>query len=118
VRRALWPLRRALAPAALELGDRLPAAEAQLAALRAETERLRETVVELRERLDAQEGRLTQEREANRTRLDEVLVGLHEARALNIRIAELTDLVTELVLPLHDREIDPSALDRLRPEPR
>lgn len=28
------------------------------------------------------------------------------------RIAELTDIVTELVLPLHDREID---AERLRP---
>ena len=41
---------------------------------------------------------------------------LHEARRLNLRIAELTDLVTELVLPLHDREIDPALLDRLRPD--
>ena len=37
---------------------------------------------------------------------------LDEARRLNVRLAELTDLVTEVVLPLHDREID---IERLRP---
>ena len=42
--------------------------------------------------------------------------GLHEARRLNLRIAELTDLVTEIVLPLHDREIDPAKLQALAPD--
>src|SRR3712207_7087184 len=50
----------------------------------------------LRQRLSAQEARLAELR-------DDVL----EARLLNVRIAELTDVVTELVLPLHQREIDP-----------
>ena len=42
--------------------------------------------------------------------------GLLEARRLNLRLAELTDLVTELVLPLHDRDIDRTALERLAPD--
>jgi hypothetical protein len=55
-----------------------------------------------------------------RERLDEALPrlsdGLLEERRLNLRLAELTDLVTELVLPLHDRDIDPKALERLAPD--
>jgi hypothetical protein len=55
-----------------------------------------------------------------RERLDEALPrlrdGLVEERRLNLRIAELTDLVTEVVLPLHDRDIDPKALERLAPD--
>ena len=42
--------------------------------------------------------------------------GLHLARRLNVRIAEVTDLVTELVLPLHQREIAPEVLARLDPD--
>jgi hypothetical protein len=42
--------------------------------------------------------------------------GLIEARRLNVRIAELTDLVTEVVLPLHHRDIDASRFDALPPE--
>jgi uncharacterized protein involved in exopolysaccharide biosynthesis len=38
---------------------------------------------------------------------------VHEARRLNLRVAQLTDLVTELVLPLHDRDIDPAVFDTL-----
>ena len=37
--------------------------------------------------------------------------GLHESRRLNLRIAQLTDVVTELVLPLHQRDIDPAVFD-------
>jgi hypothetical protein len=48
--------------------------------------------------------------------LRELREGLHEERRLSLRIAELTDLVTELVLPLHDREIDPTVLETLRPD--
>lgn len=40
--------------------------------------------------------------------------GLLEARRQSLRIAELTDMVTEVVLPLHDRDIAPTAWDRLR----
>jgi hypothetical protein len=64
----------------------------------------------LRERLDMT-LRLA---ESAPPRLDVLEDGLHEARRLNLRIAELTDVVAEVVLPLHDRDIDPAAIDRLR----
>ncbi|WP_138732319.1 DUF6752 domain-containing protein [Modestobacter excelsi] len=64
----------------------------------------------LRERLDTT-LRLA---ESAPPRLDVLEDGLHEARRLNLRIAELTDVVAEVVLPLHDRDIDPAAIDRLR----
>lgn len=48
-----------------------------------------------------------------RARVDLIHDGLHEARRLNLRIAQLTDVVTELVLPLHDRDIDPKVFDAL-----
>jgi hypothetical protein len=61
--------------------------------------------------------RVTEERLGTaEARLADVREGLHEARRLHLRVAELTDLVTELVLPLHDRQIDPSVLERLRPD--
>jgi predicted nuclease with TOPRIM domain len=66
--------------------------------------------------LQAENRRLQERVEALETRLAQVEEGLHEARRLNLRLAELTDVVTELVLPLHDREIDASKLDRLAPE--
>jgi hypothetical protein len=62
-----------------------------------------------RERVDAIEARLW-------GRLDEMEQAVLEERRLNLRVAELTDVVTELVLPLHDREIDPSTLERLAPD--
>jgi hypothetical protein len=42
--------------------------------------------------------------------------GLHEARRLNLRIAELTDVVTEIVLPLHHRDIDAGRIADLAPD--
>lgn len=66
----------------------------------------------LRERLDM----TLKLAESAPPRLDVLEEGLHEARRLNLRIAELTDVVTELVLPLHDREIDPEHLARLAPD--
>jgi chromosome segregation ATPase len=91
-------VRRVLAPAGLEL-------EGQLAGLRHE-------LADLRARLDAERGRAQAlEEEVARLR-----GGLHEERRLHLRVAELTDLVTELVLPLHDREIDPAVLRSLRPD--
>jgi uncharacterized coiled-coil DUF342 family protein len=72
-------------------------------------------VRELEERLRALEERLEHHGRLERA-VAELGDGLHEARRLNLRIAELTDLVTELVLPLHDREIDPALLRSLRPE--
>lgn len=49
-------------------------------------------------------------------RIEELDDGLLEARRLSLRIAELADVVTELVLPLHDRDIDATALRALRPD--
>ena len=59
-------------------------------------------LAKIHQRLDALEARATT-----------LEAGLHEARRLNLRIAELTDLVTEVVLPLHDRDIDASRFDAL-----
>jgi predicted nucleic acid-binding Zn-ribbon protein len=121
---ATWPVRavrRAIAPAALELGGRLPALEE-------ENRRLAERLAAVEERLAAAEQRLAavegDDRVAGMARraddldatLRELADGLHESRRLSLRIAELTDVVTELVLPLHDREIDPSVLARLAPD--
>ncbi|WP_346620001.1 DUF6752 domain-containing protein [Blastococcus montanus] len=103
--RAVRAVRRALAPAALELPE-------QVDRLSEENARLSEQADDLRGRLRDAEGRLAEfERQ-----VAELREGLHESRRLNLRIAELTDLVTELVLPLHDREIDPAVLARLRPD--
>jgi hypothetical protein len=66
----------------------------------------------LRERLDA----TLLLAEANEVRVRDVELGLVEERRLNLRIAELTDIVTEIVLPLHDREIDLKKLDNLAPD--
>jgi DNA repair exonuclease SbcCD ATPase subunit len=77
----------------------------------------------LRERLDA----TLLLAEGNQARLGEVVAqleprlelledGLHEARRLNLRIAELTDVVTEIVLPLHHRDIDVGRVGDLAPD--
>ncbi|MCF6744582.1 hypothetical protein E9529_09870 [Blastococcus sp. KM273128] len=119
VQRLAYPLRRALAPAALELRGEVEALAAQsqgqrdgvtelhreLAETRTEVGSLRERVDELQRRLDAAEAYNVVLRD-----------GLEESRRLNLRVAELVDVVTELVIPLHDREIDPAALGRLRPD--
>lgn len=57
-------------------------------------------------------ARLEGERDRLAQRVEVLDADLDEARRLNVRLAELTDLVTEVVLPLHDREID---VERLRP---
>ena len=98
-------LRRALAPAALELQGQLPG-------LRQENADLRARLAAAEERLAVLEDRVRQA-EALTAEAAELREGLHESRRLNLRVAELTDLVTELVLPLHDRQIDPAALARL-----
>ena len=46
-------------------------------------------------------------------RIAELDDGLLEARRLSLRIAELADVVTEVVLPLHDRDIDPARFEKL-----
>ena len=76
---------------------------------------LRDEIAELRgavSRLGDDVAGLTAERERLQARVETLDADLDEARRLNVRLAELTDLVTEVVLPLHDREID---IDRLRP---
>ncbi|WP_347057905.1 DUF6752 domain-containing protein [Blastococcus sp. HT6-30] len=74
-------------------------------------------VRELHERREAETRHELHELRAQvedfRTRVELVEDGLHEARRLSLRIAQLTDVVTELVLPLHDRDIDPSVFERL-----
>jgi predicted RNase H-like nuclease (RuvC/YqgF family) len=100
VQRLALPVRRAVAPAALELAGQV--------------RWLTDEINSLRSRAEAAEARLA----ALEARAGELHEGLAEERRLNVRVAELTDLVTELVLPLHDREIDAAALRSLRPEPR
>ena len=109
-RRVLHVVRRVAAPAALEMQAELPALRARLAELEAETATLRERVAAGERRADHAETRVGELAGETAVLRD----GLHEARRLNLRIAELTDVVTELVLPLHDREIDPAVLATLR----
>ncbi len=111
-RGAVWAVRRALAPAALELQGRVAELARENAALRAAVERLESQVHVAEERLARTEPRM----EELSRQITDFREGMHEARRLNLRVAELTDLVTELVLPLHDRQIDPSVLRRLRPD--
>jgi hypothetical protein len=63
--------------------------------------------------LQREVGRLRAELDELRGRADVLDGDMDESRRLSARVAEVTDLVTEVVLPLHDREIDAS---RLRPE--
>lgn len=80
----------------------------EVALLRDEVAQLRDVVT----RLGDDVAGLTAEREQLAARVEILDADLDEARRLNVRLAELTDLVTEVVLPLHDREID---IERLRP---
>ena len=66
----------------------------------------------LRERLDA----TLLFAESLAPRIEALDDGLLEARRQSLRIAELADVVTEIVLPLHDRDIDPTKLQRLGPD--
>ena len=86
------------------------------AAERALRERLDATLLLAESALPRMEGlqhELGDLREALRNEVGELRSGLLEARRLNLRIAELTDVVTEIVLPLHDRDIDARKLDSL-----
>jgi hypothetical protein len=89
--------------------DSLEAAHRGIADLQVENAALRSRLDEANMRLDEAHGRLDEA-------LPRLADGLLEERRLNLRIAELTDLVTEIVLPLHDRDIDPQALQRLAPD--
>jgi hypothetical protein len=80
----------------------------EVALLRDEIAELRGLVARLGDDVAASET----ERERLVSRVEILDADLDEARRLNVRLAELTDLVTEVVLPLHDREID---IERLRP---
>jgi hypothetical protein len=86
--------------------DSLEAAHRGIADLQVETAALLTRLDEAQLRIDETHGRLDEE-------LPRLADDLLEERRLNLRIAELTDLVTEIVLPLHDREIDPQHLRRL-----
>ena len=70
---------------------------------------LQEEARSLRERLDM----TLLLAEANVVEIREIREGLLETRRQSLRIAELADVVTEIVLPLHERDIDPEALKRL-----
>ena len=79
------------------------------AALRARLDEAHLRIDQVHQRIDEVQGRLDEA-------LPRLADGLLEERRLNLRIAELTDLVTEIVLPLHDRDIDPQSLQRLAPD--
>jgi chromosome segregation ATPase len=129
VRRVLVPERDSVVAGIDELHRRLETLEAERTARDADLAVLREALEQAQqerwqlhrrtERLEAESLRARERFDAGDVdpaaliaRMEELEDGLHEARRLNVRIAELTDIVTELVLPLHDREIDAS---RLRP---
>jgi len=103
--------------------ESLEAAHRGIADLQVETAALRSLLDEAHLRLGEAHLRLGEAHlriDEEQGRLDEALPrlseGLLEERRLNLRIAELTDLVTEIVLPLHDRDIDPQHLQRLAPD--
>jgi predicted nuclease with TOPRIM domain len=109
VRAAGGALRRALVPEWLDILR-------DVAVLRDDRDHLLGDVRTLRGEvgdLQAEVGRLRGELDELRGRADVLDGDMDESRRLSARVAEVTDLVTEVVLPLHDREIDAS---RLRPE--
>lgn len=128
VRACAQRVRRVVAPAALELREEVGGLRDELAVLRRELveERaraqaqdaasttevavLREELAEVRRRAEEAEGRTAE----LATEVALLRDGLHESRRLNLRTAELVDLVTELVLPLHDRDVDAAVLATLR----
>ncbi|MGY1917072.1 DUF6752 domain-containing protein [Blastococcus sp. SYSU DS0973] len=122
-------VRRVLAPAALELEGELHELRAQrgeLERVRAEADHLRRQNEELQAGLADAQRRLAAVEEHVRgaegapgglaAEVAELNRALLQERRLHLRVAEIADLVTELVLPLHDRAIDPDVLRRLRPD--
>jgi hypothetical protein len=108
-RKALFPDYEAVLRDIRLAFDSLEAAHRGIADLQVENAALRSRLDEAHLRLDEAHGRLDEA-------LPRLAEGLLEERRLNLRIAELTDLVTEVVLPLHDRDIDPGQLQRLAPD--
>jgi uncharacterized protein (DUF3084 family) len=124
-------VQRVFAPEVARLVADRDKARAELDGLGADRDRLfRELAVAFESVTAAHQGiaDLQAEQRALRERLDHTLLfaeamaprlepledGLLEARRQSLRIAELADVVTEIVLPLHDRDIDPSAVEKLR----
>jgi hypothetical protein len=92
--------------------ESVTAAHRGIADLQAEQRALRERLDATLLLAEATEPRVT----GALARLDLVEDGLHEARRLNLRIAELTDVVTEIVLPLQHRDIDAGRIADLAPD--
>jgi cell division protein FtsB len=88
--------------------------------LREDRDRLLSDVRVLRRELAELQRRAAEihgENEALRARVDAFEEDIDENRRLSARVAEVTDLVTEVVLPLHDREIDVSRIRNEGTEP-
>jgi hypothetical protein len=119
VRRALFPEYEALLRDLPLAFESITAAHRGIADLQIEQRALRDRLDATLLLAEGHVGRLS-EVDARLTEVDARLTdaeaGVREARRLNLRIAELTDVVTEIVLPLHDRDIDPAKLRDLAPE--
>ena len=108
-RSALFPEYRDLLRDVRLLHESVAAAHQGIADVQAEQQALRDRLDATLLLAEAGDRRIG----AAERRIGDVEMGLVEERRLNLRIAELTDIVTELVLPLHDREVDPAKLRRL-----
>ena len=96
VRERLRRLMRALAPTMLSSVESVPA--------------LQDRVVRLERQLSEHRERA----EGYRRRIEALEAESHDARLLQLRIAELTDIVQELLLPAADRDEDRLAEMRQR----
>lgn len=115
-RDALLPEYRDLLREVRLLHESVAAAHQGIADVQVEQKALRERLdatLLLAEAGDRRIGEVERRTGEVEQRTGDVEMGLVEERRLNLRIAELTDVVTELVLPLHGRDIDPSVIGRL-----
>ncbi|WP_218938578.1 DUF6752 domain-containing protein [Modestobacter altitudinis] len=96
--------------------ESVTAAHQGIADLQAEQRALQERLNATLLLAEAAEPRLNEVVVRVEPRLEQLEDGLHEARRLNLRIAELTDIVTEIVLPLHHRDIDAERVADLAPD--